>query len=180
MEWLNFGAALAESLAWPLATASIAIFLGLVFKEPIQHLIARMTRISHNGMVVEFQIPQLPDEAQQPDSIDERTRQDIRDNPPMMVSGAWERFISEAAGMLRERGVIADPASPQLVIRALTVHNFLDEMAFEAVDGLRDIRDRVVHQRDLALTPEMAERYVTAAAGMTYFLQLRARRDSSS
>ena len=177
MEWLNFGAALADSLGWPVAVAFVAVFLGLVFKEPIKQLIARITKITHNGVVVELPIPPLPTEAQQPDPLDERTLRDIRDNPPVMVSGAWERFISEAAGILREREITVDPASPQSVIRALTILGWLDEQAFETVDGLRDIRDRVVHQPELTMTPEMAERYVTAAAGMSFFLRLRARRD---
>ena len=97
MEWFSSGTALIEGLKWPLTVVFLAFFL----KGPINGVISRIERISHNGTTIDVaSVPTLGDRNVDPVVVDARTENAVLSAPRAAMIESWLRLELAVADVL--------------------------------------------------------------------------------
>lgn len=176
MEIMNFIAALVEAMAWPLAI----FILLLLFRKPITELLARITKISHNGTTIDLgTLKDLPTETADSIEIDERAQNAILRDPRAAIIEAWIRLEWAARDILQGLGVPGHPGSPAQVIRNLQDRQLLQGSLYELLSELRHVRNMAAHQLEMDIDEEYAREYVELTERAIASIRANAGRHSS-
>ena len=156
MEWFSSGTALIEGLKWPLTVMFLAFFL----KGPINGVISRIERISHNGTTINVaSVPTLGDRNVDPVVVDARTENAVLSAPRAAMIESWLRLELAVADVLEENSVTDHPSSPDGMIHALFAEHLVDGLFYEFLVGIKDLRDRATLDYSLTITSAVARRY---------------------
>lgn len=186
MDTLSFIAALIHSLAWPLT----AIVLGLVFEEPIGHLIRSARRMKGFGVEIERDFDALRQQAASIPAVPTPSGHDelawlsgpvkaLRDqaqavaeiSPVAAISLAWLNVEQQ----LRAVVVTYLPGEEQLAkafsakqIDQLHARGIIDNAVAAVLHHMRELRNRITHGHAVTADISLAETkgYVDVAASV--------------
>ena len=156
---LDFVSNVIDAAVWPTAAIVLGLLFRPVIKLAVEELARRLARISYGKASADFGFPEFAEETAEPVAVDDQTRREIQDSPLATVVQSWRDFVWEASTILQEQGISVDGRFPIQVIRGLTNAELLDQTTYDVIDRLRTIRNQVVHERQLDMTPEGAENY---------------------
>jgi hypothetical protein len=179
MNWLEFFAAVVDSLAWP----SALVILVVLLREPISGLIPLLHRLRYKDLELEFgrrleaakseaavlQLPPAPSEALRPpqeSEFIERISTLAGTSPRAGVLEAWRELEDAAASAARQRGHIGPKQyhrTPANLVRALRKSSQVDSGIISLLEDLRIMRNRAAHATDFALSVDSAMEFAYLA-----------------
>jgi hypothetical protein len=188
MDWLTFVAELVKATAWP---AFLFAFL-LVLRKPIAELVPLLRKLKYREFEAEFGArleevenlkeeiapPAIPQQQQppppepqalyskpaRPADAEPLSFRRIEANPRSAIIEAWMRVEAAARTAVRRLDVVAIvPRSPLQLIRILDKAEALDPAQVAMFHELRSLRNEAAHSPEMALSPELALKYVDLA-----------------
>lgn len=184
MDILTFVAELTKALAWPI----VVVVLILAFRAPLVRLFdgLRLRRLKHKDWEAEFEELReiVPKEVVEAGEKSKRSllnaMQPVEDDlltyaPAGAVLAAWTRVEDalRAAGALLG---LADPLSYGVaqVLTALSKAAVLKDSTRRSIDGLRHLRNLVVHggaEARESLTPDRAREFTAMANAVVFAIE---------
>ena len=172
MDWKEFGAALTEALAWPVA---LVLVIALLRKE-IRQLIPSLRELEYKDFRLRFgsEVEELslelqastataPVEALRPEESE--TSQIIQlsqISPRAAVLEAWRQVEEELVRIAAARGIQKSPqAMIPAAVSALEEKGIVVPNAQASIERARRLRNDAAHAPDFALSPVDAREYAT-------------------
>jgi uncharacterized protein YutE (UPF0331/DUF86 family) len=196
MDWLQFLASLAGSLAWP-ATVVVAV---VVLRNQLRRVLLTLTRLRYKDLELDFgrELKEVEKKARAIDvkpagppraiaapkdsaqTLDEAERL-AEDFPEPAVALAWSAVEDELLGAVMRLAILPDypPYNSALRnARLLLDQRAIDENTLDILDRLRNLRNMAVHGgAGLAgVSPDEAREFIALARGVVEKLR-RLRRD---
>ena len=163
MNWLDFFSNIVASLSWPIV-ALVAIF---VFRDAIRKLLARLLRLKGGGVEAEFEkaldrVEEAAERIEAPIQKKLRVSEEPREakyrklceaSPSAAIGEAWREIELAAADIAPpEKGF----RTPVGLVRFLKSEGLLDEISLVLLEDLRDMRNRMTHNKSVTLSSEEA------------------------
>jgi hypothetical protein len=186
MGWMQFIVALADHLAWPVVVAGA--LWG--FRKSLGALIGRLDsweglgqkfsfgrKLVETGKRAELATSEVDaelaeaDQAVPPEDTDRFSTlaRDAAENPSYSITAAWEMLqgalrdlIGSASAKLNRDGKSIPRGNEVVVVRALRSRGYVNDNFVSAVEGLRQLRNKVAHGQHKP-TPDEAVSYVETA-----------------
>ena len=178
MNWLQFIAAVVDSVVWPIVV--IAVFLLLKNQLPI--LFPFVERLKYKGLEVEFResVQQLSEQShsalpalvfdEQTDEPRNRLYALAEVSPRSAILEAWLEVEAAAAKSLQIKEPSLAPkvrmAAPLRIGNMLTRHGILNEDQLLVFHRLRDLRNKAVHITDATFRLNEVSEYIGLAASL--------------
>ncbi|MEU4288988.1 hypothetical protein AB0E63_12265 [Kribbella sp. NPDC026596] len=187
---MEFTVALVDHLAWPVVVTGALIG----FRRSLRALIGRLDSWEGLGQKVQFgrklvetgkqaelatsDVDEKLVEADQEVPLEVADRfsilaRDATDNPSYSITAAWDELqgalrdlIGAATANLNQRGLSIRLGNEVSAIRTLRNRDYVNENFVSAVDGLRQLRNKVAHGQHKP-TPDEAVSYVLSARELT-------------
>jgi hypothetical protein len=177
VDWLTFIAAIIKSVAWPI-TLLIVVY---IFRREVSEIVSNLTGLRYKHLELKFgrQLEEsnlLADNAQLP--VPERPQyafagapelrfpDDVRKlayrSPREAVLEAWLLLEEAARARLAAEGYDTRKNSTK-TIQLIEEKQLLSKDALELFRKLRKLRNQVVHDRTIWLTPQLADEFVLVA-----------------
>lgn len=173
-----------ELLVWPV-TVVIAI---LLLRVPLSALLKTTKRVKYKDLEVEFNeeiqkisaeatkaLPAPPDAKdvaeQRNVSIDLAELADIAPNAAVVES--WRSLEAQAKALIKSRGhdLDYDVATPYKLIQNVLVRGkIIDKQSGRVFDDLRQLRNKVVHAKEVELSPDQSKEYVELSTKLRTYL----------
>jgi Domain of unknown function (DUF4145) len=173
MDTRTFIVELVKALAWPIATLVILLTL----RKQLIGLLRSLRRFKYGDAEAEFAeglkevAPQLPPAATAPVK---RELQQTFGSPEMAIISAWtsiERQVLELGAKLGTTG-----RSLHDVLRQLQDKGIITEKDYDAMNGLRALRNLVAHREEPSVSPQKAAEYLAMADAVKMLLEQAARK----
>ena len=168
MDYLDFFARLADSVAWPIA-ATVAL---LILKRPLFELVPLIRRLKFGDLQVDFhdriseaeeQVAAIVADPSETPPASQALRDTAIVAPRDGIISAWINILNAQVRLARRHGI--DPSARQRYGRSfervLTHRNIIDPRLASLITELRIIRNQAAHEADLRLNEEDANRYVS-------------------
>ena len=190
MDTLTFVAEMTKGLAWP----TVVFFLLLVLKKPLKDLVPLIRKLKYGDFEAEFgqrldEIEKLEAEiVEEPYQFKEGVVTEERPlfsrrarpleekpiafqlahvNPRSAILEAWLNVEVAAKRAAQRLNLVEKEAvSPIQIIRALDRAKVLDVAQIAMFHDLRALRNQAAHSPDMALSTDMALRYVDVAESL--------------
>jgi len=154
MGWLTFFTEIIKALAWPVAVVVIL----LLIRKPLTRLIPLLRKLKWKEWELEFdeKVVELKSAAQAlphpaksaPELPSSDLTQLAEQSPRAAILEGWIKVERAAANAISKRlppgGMATRSAQPKL----LASHNILDTQQLHIYNGLRELRNKVVHELD--------------------------------
>jgi len=179
MSILEFIASVVSATAWPV----VILIAILLFRGNIGRRIENIRRLTWGDKSVDFgekleriekeavtlipdpglakQLPPPNDEGGRPDENPETARFEsvLEADPRLAIVHAWAAVEREMQRVAIERGYGPQAKSGTFLIRRLAADGVLDRETTTVLDGLRTLRNEVVHGSGRQVSAEEARRY---------------------
>lgn len=177
MDWLTFLAQVIGSLAWPVTTVIVVLFL----KHPIASLFPALKRLKAGPVEAEFErgiaeakteAANLPAPEALPAPLDARRQQLLQIayiNPRTAILDAWQgvEFAVKKAAIQRIGGSpMPDVSSALKMVRELAKASLIPPDDVALFHDLRGLRNQATHAPDFNPTLESALNYIDLAVGL--------------
>jgi hypothetical protein len=188
MDWLTFLASIVGSLAWP---ASVVITV-LILRRALNKLLPELNRLKYKDLELEFgkevaqakieieaspEIKQLPGTGQPEAAPDAAYLSALAEiSPRAAVLEAWLPF-EVALGRVAQKLDLTDRGHalqmPRM-IDALVTRRVLTTEEGRAISRLREVRNKVVHARDVDLATDSVAEFARVLSEVTVAMERRA------
>ena len=168
MDYLDFFARLADSVAWPIA-ATVAL---LIVKRPLSELVPLVRRLKFGDLQVDFheriseaeeQVAAIVADPSEAPPAPQALRDTATVAPRDGIISAWINILNAQVRLARRHGI--DPSARQRhgrsFERVLAHREIIDPRLASLITELRIIRNQAAHEADLRLNEEDANRYVS-------------------
>jgi len=191
MDWKQFIASLASSLAWP-AVAAVFLFL---FRSELARVVQRLAHLKYKDLEMDFEnvkreaqelheevareAPALKSPAYA--SLEDQILDAVERAPSTAILLAWsalETAIASAVARLAISPEAPSYRSPMHNIDMLSKYGGLSKRHQDLLLELRTLRNKVAHDPDsmLSITKEQALSYATAAFDLIQYLERLSRK----
>lgn len=167
MQWLQFLASVIESLAWPAAV----VFLGIMFREQVKHLLGKVKSLKAAGLEAAFaedtkRVAEVVQAAlstpadmkalDSPMGKEFVPRADER--PYVIILDSWRDLEDEVGNMVDKLGI--ETKQPSTISNCLdALKDYVPTTTRVFIDELRSLRNQVAHNRELEPDRGTAYRY---------------------
>lgn len=169
MDGLTFIVEMVKALAWPVAVVSV----GALFRKKFSDLLKTLTKGKFGSVEFEFaqrvedvvaSVPDLPST-----TTPENALWKAAANPRGSVVDAWLKLEEQAIDLAMRRGLTNATARryPLGSIQAIAKSDLLKPNHLLALNELKQLRDRAVHDPDFSPDPDAVVSYVHLANDLT-------------
>lgn len=186
MDWKQFIANLASSLAWP-AVAAMFLFM---FRSELSKVVQRLAHLKYKDLEVDFEkVKQQAEELHQEvsrekpalkspvfTSLEDQILDAVDRAPSAAILLAWSALETAMASAVARLAISPESPSyrsPMHNIEMLGKHGTLSKRHEDLLHVMRLLRNKIAHERDsmLSITQEQALNYANVAIDMIQHLE---------
>lgn len=174
MDTRTFIVELVKALAWPITTLIILLLL----RKQLVELLRSLRRFKYGDAEAEFAeglkevAPQVPASA----AVEAAKREAVHDivSPELAVLDAWASVERAVIDLAKRAGIPS--RTFQEAFRSLREKAALSDKDYDAVNGLRALRNLVAHREEPSLSKQKAAEYLAMADAVKMLLEQAARK----